>query len=105
VYGTLGRMTPKEGARDEVIALMSEPPAGGAAKGYRGSYLLKTDDGDVVVAVMYEDKDAYFAMVHDPKTDENFGRSWRCSRANPRGPTGSGWARSDRSSPRYAASP
>jgi hypothetical protein len=24
--------------------------------------------------VMYEDKDAYFAMVHDPRVDENFGR-------------------------------
>jgi len=23
--------------------------------------------------VMYDDKDAYFAMVHDPATDENFG--------------------------------
>ena len=23
---------------------------------------------------MYEDKDAYFAMVHDPATDENFGK-------------------------------
>ena len=50
-------------------------PTGAAASGYRGGYVLKADEGDdVVVAVMYDDKDAYFAMVHDPQTDENFGK-------------------------------
>ena len=74
VYGTLGRMTPKAGKRDELIAMMSSPPTGAAANGYRGGYVLKADEGDdVVVAVMYDDKDAYFAMVHDPQTDANFG--------------------------------
>ena len=75
MYGTLGRMKPKAGKRDELVALLNEPPTGDAAKGYRGAYLLKADEGDeVVVAVMYEDKDAYFSMVHDPETDENFGK-------------------------------
>ena len=75
MYGTLGRMRPKAGKRDELVALMSEPPTGAAANGYRGSYLLRADEGEeLVVAVMYEDKEAYFAMVHDPKTDENFGK-------------------------------
>jgi hypothetical protein len=65
-------MTPKAGKRDELIAMMSSPPTGAAANGYRGGYVLKADEGDdVVVAVMYDDKDAYFAMVHDPQTDEN----------------------------------
>jgi hypothetical protein len=36
--------------------------------------VLKADEGDdIVVVAMYDDKDAYFAMVHDPQTDENFG--------------------------------
>jgi hypothetical protein len=39
---------------------------------------------------MYDDKDAYDAMVHDPKTDENFGKIWSCSRPSRRGPMGSG---------------
>ena len=61
-------MTPKAGKRDELIAMMSSPPTGAAANGYRGGYVLKADEGDdVVVAVMYDDKDAYFAMVHDPQ--------------------------------------
>ena len=75
MYGTIGRMRPKPGKRDELVAMMSAPPAGAAANGYRGAYLLKADEDDeVVVAVMYEDKDAYMAMVHDPQTDENFGK-------------------------------
>ena len=75
MYGTIGRMKPKAGQRDVLIGMMSAPPTGAAANGYRGSYLLRAEDGDeLVVAVMYEDKDAYFAMVHDPQTDENFGR-------------------------------
>jgi quinol monooxygenase YgiN len=75
VYGTIGRMTPKAGKRDELVALLSTAPSGAAAGGYRGGYLMKADEGDeVVIAVMYEDKAAYDAMVHDPATDENFGK-------------------------------
>jgi heme-degrading monooxygenase HmoA len=29
-------MTPKAGKRDELIAMMSSPPTGAAANGYRG---------------------------------------------------------------------
>jgi heme-degrading monooxygenase HmoA len=84
VYGTLGRMQPKAGKRDELIRMMSAPPAGEAAKGYRGSYVLKADDNDVVVvAVMYDDKAAYDAMVHDPTTDENFGKIMALLEAEP----------------------
>lgn len=84
MYGTLGRMRPKAGKRDELIAMLSSTPSGAAAAGYRGSYLLKADEGsEVVVAVMYEDKDAYFAMVHDPQTDENFGKIMQLLEAEP----------------------
>ena len=75
MFGTIGRMRPQAGQRDALIGMLSAPPGGVAANGYRGSYLLKAEEGDeLVVAVMYEDRDAYFAMVHDPQTDENFGR-------------------------------
>lgn len=75
MYGTLGRMRPKPGKRDELVAMLNAAPAGAAANGFRGAYVLKADEGeDVVVAVMYDDKDAYFGMVHDPQTDENFGK-------------------------------
>jgi hypothetical protein len=41
VYGTLGRMTPKAGKCDELVAMMGSRPSGAAANGYRGGYLLK----------------------------------------------------------------
>lgn len=75
MYGTIGRMTPKAGKRDELVALLSRPPSGAAAAGLRGGYVMKADEGDdVVVVVMYEDHPAYTAMVHDPATDANFGK-------------------------------
>jgi heme-degrading monooxygenase HmoA len=68
-------MTPKPGKRDELVALLSSRPTGAAARGFRESLLMKADEGDeVVIAVIYEDKDAYVAMVHDPATDQNFGK-------------------------------
>src|SRR3990172_13051001 len=34
VYGTIGRMAPKAGKRDELVALLSERPSGAAAAGF-----------------------------------------------------------------------
>jgi heme-degrading monooxygenase HmoA len=77
-------MRPKPGKRDELVAMISTPPSGAAANGFRGAYLLKADEGDeVVVAVMYEDRDSYFAMVHDPQTEENFGKIMELLEAEP----------------------
>jgi quinol monooxygenase YgiN len=84
MYGTLGRMRPKPGKRDELVELLRTPPSGAAANGYRHGFLLKADEGDeVVVAVMYEDQAAYSAMVHDPQTDANFGRIMELLEAEP----------------------
>jgi hypothetical protein len=83
MFGTIGTMRPKAGQRDALVGLLSAPPSGAAANGYRGSYLLKAEGEEVVVAVMYEDKDAYFAMVHDPKTEENFGAMMELLEAEP----------------------
>ena len=73
MYGTFGRMTPKDGKRDELIAMVSAPRRRGR-EGLPRRLFLKADEATLVVAVMYDDKDAYFAMVHDPQTDENFGK-------------------------------
>jgi len=84
VYGTIGRMIPKSGKRDELVALLSSPPSGTAAAGFRGAYLMKADEGDeVVIAVMYEDQDSYTAMVHDPATEANFGKIMELLEAEP----------------------
>lgn len=72
MFGTLGRMTPKPGKLDELIAHLHDPETA-ATNGYGGSYLLVPDEGEeVVVAVIFKDRDSYFAMVHEPKTDANY---------------------------------
>jgi hypothetical protein len=74
VFGTVGRMKVKPGKMDELVRLMTDSE-GANAKGFRFSSLLVADEGnEAVVTVVFEDKDSYFAMVHDPKTDENFGK-------------------------------
>jgi len=35
--------------RDALLTLLSAPPSGAAAQGYRASYLMKADEGDEVV--------------------------------------------------------
>ncbi len=74
MFGTLGRMKAKPGKLEELTTHLNDPQAA-AHRGYGGSYLLVAEEGDeVVVAVMFEDKESYFEMVHDPKTDENYQR-------------------------------
>jgi hypothetical protein len=74
VYGTVGRMQVKPGKMQELVALMSNPE-GATARGFRSSAILVADDGnEAVVTVLFDDKESYFEMVHDPKTDENFGK-------------------------------
>jgi heme-degrading monooxygenase HmoA len=74
VYGTVGHMKVKPGKMKDVQDNMLGPQ-GASAKGFRGLYFLVADEGnEAVVVVIFEDKDSYTAMVHDPKTDENFGK-------------------------------
>jgi len=74
VFGTLGRMKVKPGKLEDLKAHLNDPQAA-AQRGYRGSFVLVAEEGDeVVVAVMFADKDSYFEMVHDPRTDENYQR-------------------------------
>jgi heme-degrading monooxygenase HmoA len=74
VYGTVGHMKVKPGKMQDVRDNMLDPQ-GASAKGFRGLHFLVADEGsEAVVAVIFEDKDSYTAMVHDPKTDENFGK-------------------------------
>lgn len=74
MFGTLGRMKARPGKLEELKAHPGDPRAA-TSRGYVGSYLLVAVEGDeVVVAVMFEDRESYFAMVHEPRTDENHQR-------------------------------
>ncbi len=74
MFGTVGRLKVKPGKMQEVRDSMLDPQGAGA-RGFRGLYFLVPEEGnEAVVAVIFEDKETYFQMVHDPKTDENFGK-------------------------------
>lgn len=74
MFGTLGRMRIKPGSADELVRHFSDPEAAGA-RGFRGMHLLISEDGDeAAVAVLFEDKDSYFEMVHDPRTEAAYPR-------------------------------
>ena len=74
MFGTLGRMKARHGKLEELKAHLNDPRAA-ATKGYVGSYLLVAEEGgEVVVVVMFEDRESYFAMVHEPRTEENYQR-------------------------------
>ena len=83
MYGTVGRLTVKPGMMQQVRDNMLDPQ-GSRAKGFRGLHFLVADEGnEAVVVVIFDDKDTYSAMVHDPKTDENFGKLMTLLEAEP----------------------
>lgn len=92
MLGTVGRMRVKPGKMQELVESMLDPE-GAKARGFRGVHLLVADEGDeAVVAVMFEDKDSYFEMVHDPRTDENFGKLMTLLEGEPSWTDGEWWS-------------
>jgi heme-degrading monooxygenase HmoA len=72
MFGTLGRMKVKPGKLGDLLAHLQDPRMA-AMPGHRGSYVLVSEEGEeVALAVMYESRDAYVAMVHDPATEANY---------------------------------
>ncbi|HZP91062.1 MAG TPA: antibiotic biosynthesis monooxygenase [Actinomycetota bacterium] len=72
MYGTLGRMQVKPGKLDDLLAHLRDPRMA-AMPGHRGTYVLVAEgESEIALAVMYESKDAYVAMVHDPATEANY---------------------------------
>lgn len=73
MYGTLmrARVTPEN--RSALLALMGE---GAGATGFHATHVLMPDedDGTVIAAILFEDKESYSANAHDPATEEWYGR-------------------------------
>jgi hypothetical protein len=74
MFGTVGRMRIKSGKAQDLVEHFMDP-AGAQAQGFRGSHLLVSEHGDeAVIAVLFQDKDSYFEMVHDPRTEAAYPR-------------------------------
>jgi len=73
MYGTVARMRVKPGELDQVRKLM-EVEMAREVKGYVGSYVYKMDrdENEIMLAVLFDDKNTYVANADDPAQDEMY---------------------------------
>jgi hypothetical protein len=73
MYGTVARMRVKSGELDQVRKLM-EVEMAREVKGYVGSYVYKMDrdENEIMLAVLFDDKNTYVANADDPSQDEMY---------------------------------
>ena len=77
MYGTVARMKVKPGELEQLQKALSDwgdqdPKAVGAIATH--VYQLDADQNELIMAVLFRDRDSYFANADDPKTDEWFQR-------------------------------
>jgi quinol monooxygenase YgiN len=72
VFGTVGRMKVKPGKLDELVALMNEDPR--EVDGSVGYFLYRLEgkEDELILAVVFRDKESYFANADDPAQDESY---------------------------------
>ena len=72
MFGTVGRLKVKPGKLDELIALMNS--AQREVDGSLGYYLYKVEgkENELILAVVFRDKESYFKNADDPSQDENY---------------------------------
>jgi quinol monooxygenase YgiN len=75
MYGTIAHMKIKPGKLDEFMALMGDT-SGRQPKGYVGDlvYRLDSDPNQVIMAVVFQDKESYHANANDPEMDKEYQR-------------------------------
>jgi len=71
MYGTVAHMKVKPGEVEQLQkVIVSDERADGEVAIY--AYQLDADPNEIVIAVVFKDKKAYFDNADDPKTDEWF---------------------------------
>ena len=73
MYGTMARMQPREGKREELLAYGRSwtKERGHKVKGFVKSYLLEPEGnpGEVLLLAVFADKASYVANANDPEQD------------------------------------
>lgn len=78
MYGTIARFRPKPGQEKAVLQLMEEwdrtnrPKVKGAIAEY--VYKPEKNPGELIMAVVFQDKESYVANADDPEQDKWFRR-------------------------------
>jgi len=72
MYGTIGRLKVQAGKLDELIALFAAENR--EVDGSVGYYVYKLDgkENELMMAVVFRDKESYFANADDPSQDEQY---------------------------------
>ena len=72
MFGTVGRLKVKPGKLDELIATFNADQR--EVDGSMGWYLYKVEgkDDELILAVVFRDKESYFANADDPSQDEAY---------------------------------
>jgi quinol monooxygenase YgiN len=71
MYGTIARITPKPGMDQAVVASVEEwqRDRGPRVKGAIAGYVYRLDKGGLMMAAVFESKEAYVANSEDPAQD------------------------------------
>jgi len=70
VYGTIGRMKVKPGKIGELIALMNSDDRKPDGSIVNYVYKLDNSENELMIAVVFRDKESYFKNADDPAQDE-----------------------------------
>jgi quinol monooxygenase YgiN len=72
MFGTVGRLKVKPGKLDELIAQMSSNPRD--IDGSVAYYIYKVEgkDNELILAVVFRDKDSYMKNADDPSQDDAY---------------------------------
>ena len=72
MFGTVGRLKVKPGKLNELVAQFKEDQR--EVDGSLGYYLYKVEgkENELILAVVFRDKESYFKNADDPSQDENY---------------------------------
>lgn len=85
MYGTVFRIQPKLGTEEEIIRLMEQwdRERRPKVKGVVATYLYRLDQGGMMGAVVFQDKETYEANANDPEQDRWYRRLRELLEADP----------------------
>ncbi len=78
MFGTISHLRPKSGKEEELLNYLREwdrvrrPQVKGALAGYL--YRSEKNPGEWIMAVVFQDRDSYFANANDPEQDKWYRR-------------------------------
>jgi hypothetical protein len=83
MFGSLFKLQPKAGKKDELIRQMMDEGDDRSIKGFRASYVIDTQGGELWALAVFDDEKAYRANANDPEQDKWYRRMRDLLEADP----------------------